>query len=216
MKKFLALALLSLSFNTQAFDQLAKLDFSNLYGNTNAGIYEMKVSFEPKKSISTSGLTFSTHRDDNDLYCVTTATFEVGTMNMSVVNVLNGWTTSVTKKVSASVSIQSEDETCETNIEKLAGKQALYASLSLDAITLPVKAPFDYKTVGMYLAPFNGYLYLNSTVEVNGDKLVVNPSELLTEASIKTSNTNNASVTYYVFATKEATTLSLGTGLIKF
>lgn len=217
MKTIFALSLVLLSFNLSAFEQKASLDFTNLYGQTNAGAYEMKVSFEAKKTLSETTLSFSTHRDDNDLYCVTTASFHVGVLNFTLTDVKTGWTKNITKKISGSISSQSNDETCETNIEAFAGNQNLYVSLGLnEAITLPVVAPFDYKTVGVYLAPFNGYLTLQSSVNVKGNKLVLDPSELFSAGSIQATNTQNASVTYYVFAQKEATTLSLGTGLIKF
>ena len=217
MKTILSLALLVSSMTAFAFEQKATLDFTNLYGKTDAGLYEMTVNLNAKKTLSESVLTFSTHRDDNDLYCVTTATFEIGEMNFSLVEKRTGWVQNITKKVTATLSVQSADETCETDIEKFAGNQSLYATLGLNIdITLPVKAPFDYKRVGTYLAPFNGYLYLNTLVEVKGDKLSLNPSKLFDAASILSTNSNNSSVTYYVFAQKEATTLSLGTGLIRF
>lgn len=217
MKTIFALSLMLLALNVSAFEQKATLDFTNLYGQTNAGLYEMKVSFESKKTLSETTLTYSTHRDDNDLFCVSTATFEVGTMNFTLTDVKTGWTKNLTKKITATISSQSTDETCETNIEKFAGNQNLYANITNnEAILLPVKAPFNYKTVGAYVTPFNGYLYLQSQVEVKEGKLVVNPSELLMKGSILATNVNNASVTYYVYAQDEVTTLSLGTGLIKF
>lgn len=217
MKKFLALSLALISLNLSAFEQKASLDFTNLYGQTNAGAYEMKVSFEAKKTVSESALTFSTRRDDNDLFCVTTASFEVGVLHFTLSDKNSGWTKKISKKISGSVSSQSNDETCETDIEKFTGNQNLYVTLGLnEAILLPVKAPFDYKTVGVYLAPFNGYLYLQTAITSKGEKLALDPSELLSAASIQATNTNNSSVTYYVYAQNESTTLSLGTGLIKF
>lgn len=217
MKTILSLALLLSSMTAFAFEQKATLDFTNLYGKTDAGLYEMTVVLNAKKTLSESTLSFKTVRDDQYLFCVTTATFDIGEMNFSLVEKRNGWSKNITTKVTAEISIQSEDETCETNLEKFAGNQSLYASLNLNQpIALDVKAPFDYKAVGAYLAPFNGYLYLNSNVEVKGNKLSLNPSKLLDAASILSTNSNNSSVTYYVFAQKEATTLSLGTGLIRF
>lgn len=217
MKTFLTLALLAISASVSAFEQTATLDFSNLYGKTDAGVYEMKVTFTPKTTNSESTLSFNTHQDDGWFTCTTTASFEIGEMNFSLVNVKNGWTKNITRKISAGVSNQVDGTECDTSIEKLAGKQVVYSLIGLqEPIVLDVKAPFEYKSVGVYLAPFNGYLNLESDLTVVGNKLVLNPSELLTARSILPMNANNSSVTYYVYAVDGATTLSLGTGLIKF
>lgn len=205
-----------ININVYAFTQSTTLDFTNLYGNTNAGKYEMNVTFTPKVTQSVSSLSFSTHRDDNDLYCVTSAKFEVGQMLFTLKDVQSGWTFQTAKTLEGSVSYQSDSETCEKDLSKFSGNLSLYTSLSLQEITLPVKAPFDYVKVGTYLAPFNGYLYLNAEIKTSAGQLVIDPSKLLTEKNILSQNKQNASVTYYVFATKEATTLSLGNGLIKF
>lgn len=217
MKILLALAAFTVSINVNAFTQKASLDFTHLYGKTNAGLYEMSVTFTPKATKSLSGLTFDTHRDDNDLFCVTTVKFEIGQMLFTLTDVKTGWTFTTAKSIHASISRQSENETCENDVTKFKGRQNLYAPLGLnEAILLPVKAPFDYKTVGTYLSPFNGYVYLEADINSSDAQLTIDPSQMLTERSILSQNKQNASVTYYVFANNETTTLSLGTGLIKF
>ncbi|WP_409480215.1 hypothetical protein [Pseudobdellovibrio sp. HCB154] len=217
MKTMLFIAGLFLNVNVYAFTQNATLDFTNLYNNTNAGKYEMSVTFASKATPSVSTLKFSTHRDDNDLYCVTEAQFEIGQMTFSLTDVKTGWSFNVSKAVLATVSHQSDDETCVTDANFFAGEKTLWAQVGLNqAIELPVAAPVGYDRVAAYLSPFNGYLNLAAYLNVVNGQLVVNPSELLTAKSITSQNTQNASVTYYVFASKENTSLSLGTGLIKF
>lgn len=217
MKTMLFIAGLFLNVNVYAFTQNATLDFTNLYNNTNAGKYEMSVTFASKATPSISTLKFSTHRDDNDLYCVTEAQFEIGQMTFSLTDVKTGWSFNVSKAVLATVSHQSDDETCVTDANFFAGEKTLWAQVGLNqAIELPVAAPVGYDRLAAYLSPFNGYLNLAANLNVVNGQLVVNPSQLLTAKSITSQNTQNASVTYYVFASKENTTLSLGTGLIKF
>ena len=217
MKFILALAAFTVSINVNAFTQKADLDFTNLYGKTNAGHYEMTTTFTPKTTKSFSSLVFSTHRDDNDLYCVTTAKFEIGQMSFTLTDIKTGWTYTTARTISAAIAIQADDENCINDATKFTGTQSLYATLGLnEAITLPVKAPFDYQQVGTYLSPFNGYLNLNAEIKTSDFQLVIDPSQMLTEKAITSQNKQNASVTYYVFASKDATTLSLGTGLIKF
>lgn len=217
MKTILFIAGFIVNINAYAFTQNANLDFTNLYGNTNAGKYTMSLTLTPKTTKSLSGLSYSNRRDDNDIYCVTTAKFEIGQMLFTLKDIETGWTFQTSRTVEASISFQSDSETCMTDISKFAGSQSLYAELGLNKeITLPVKAPFDYQKVGAYLAPFNGYLYLNAELQVSEGQLVIDPNKLLTEKSVAATNKNNSSVTYYVFAAKEATTLSLGNGLVKF
>lgn len=217
MKYLLALAAFTVTINVNAFTQKAALDFTNLYGKTNAGLYEMSTTFTPKVTKSLSGLTYSTHRDDNDLFCVTTAKFEIGQMLFTLKDVKTGWTFTTAKTINASISIQSDDESCVTDLSKFTGNHSLYATLGLhESIALPVKAPFDYEKVAAYLSPFNGYLYLNADLQVADGQLTIDPSQMLTEKSILSQNKQNSSVTYYVFASKESTQLSLGNGLIKF
>lgn len=216
MKTILGLLALTLSLNVSAYVRDAELDFSNVYGNTNVGEFLVKVEFSPKKTLSVSSLTNNTVRDDNDLYCVTNATFEIGEMNFFLVNKTTGWAKIMKKKITASVSSQSTTAECNNDINQFAGAQAVYATLGLnEAIALPVKKlPFDYESVGVHLAPFNGYLYLNANITVENNKLVLDPSNLLTKETIEATNTNNDTMSYFLFAKKEATTLSLAVGLV--
>lgn len=217
MKAVLFLVGLFLNINVYAFTQNVSLDFTNLYNHTNAGKYEMSVVFSAKATPSTSDLKFSTHRDDNDLYCVTEAQFEIGQMTFSLTNVQTGWSFITTQTVLATTSHQSENETCVTDVNFFTGQKTLWAAVGLNqAIELPVQAPKGYNRIATYLSPFNGYLTLNADLTAVNGKLVINPNQLLTTKNITSQNTQNASVTYYVFASKENTSLSLGTGLIKF
>lgn len=217
MKTFLASALLALSFNVSAFEQSAILDFSKLYGKTNVGVYQMTAKFTQKTTKSESTLSFNVHQDDGYFTCNTTANFEIGQLEVTLKNIGNGKTYKVSNPVIAGVTKTVDGQECDTSIENLAGKQIVYSQIGpKTAILLDVAAPYDYEAVGVWLAPFNGYLNLESDLTVVGNKLVMDPSDLLTKRSILSTNTQNASVTYYVFAQKESTTLSLGNGLIKF
>ena len=217
MRILLALTAFLVSVNVNAFTQKADLDFTNLYGNTNAGHYEMSVTFSPKTTKSFSGIVFEQHRFDNEIICVSTAKFEVGQMLFTLTDKKTGWTFTKAKNVLATVARQSLNENCENDISKFVGTHPLYVGVNLEeAITLPARAPFDYQSVATYLAPFNGYLYIDTAIKLEGLQLAIDPSQILTEKAITTQNKTNASVTYYVFATKDSTTLSLDTGLIKF
>ena len=217
MKTLLTMATLSMSFNIFALERSVTLDFSNLYGNTNAGIYEMKVNFIPKTTKSESTLDFHISNDDGYYSCTTSANFEIGKESLTLTNKNNGEVQKFETIIFGSVSSVVDGEDCDTSIDKLKGTQGLYSRVGFNKpFLLNVKAPFDYQAVGVYLEPFNGYLNIEADLSISGNKLVLDPSNLLTERSVMPLNDYNSSVTYYVYATKDTTTLSLGTGLIKF
>lgn len=217
MKNILFLAIVFLATTASALKPQATLDFTNIYSNTNAGLYQMTVTFQAKQTPSESLLYFGTHRDDNDLYCISKAIFNIGTMIVTLVDSKTGWSHVVNKPVMAEISHQSDTETCETNLQKFTGQKNVYAALGLNQpIVLPVVAPFDYQTVAVYLSPFNGYLYLPAQISEHNGKLILNPHELLTAQSILPNNINNNSVTYYVYAQGKSASLSLANGVVKF
>ncbi len=205
------------SLRTFAFSQKVTLDLTKLYGSTDAGVIEASFTFSPKQSTSRSYLETSNRNDDGMIFCVTSAHFDLGEMSVNLVNKKSGWTKSFTKKIAGSITAQNEGELCNATIEDFVGKQVVYSLVGLNqAIELPVKAPFDYTTVGMYLEPFNGYLNLAAEVTVDHDMLKINPAKFFTADEVTSLNQQNASATYYVFAQNRASTLSLGTGLVKF
>ena len=217
MKSLIACALLMTTFNIFAFERTTSLDLRNLYASTNAGEYIIKVEFTAKTSKSESTLSFSTRQDDGITYCTTSAYFDIGTMKFSMINKKTGETTNIVSPVVGSVYSTVESSECDTSIEKFQGKQIVYSQVGLkNPIALNTKAPFDYKSVEIYIQPFNGYLNVEADLVVSENKLILDPSELMTERSIMPRNSYNSTVTYYVYAQKEAETLSLGTGLVKF
>ncbi|MEA9358116.1 hypothetical protein SHI21_17920 [Bacteriovorax sp. PP10] len=213
MKSLLALTLAVTSFTTFAFDRSTTLDLTNVYGNNNAGLYDVIVEFAPKTTLSESSLTEELVYDDGYVNCKTSASFDIGEMRLTLITKKDGYTKSYTKKVVATVTQTSPSEKCIATLETLSGAQVTYSSLGINSITLPVKAPLNYKKVEANLAPFSGFLRLNTEIKTVNGKLVVNPSDLLTEANVLELNANHANLSYYVQATGEAGSLSLASGL---
>lgn len=87
-------------------------------------------------SLSQSALTYSTQRDDNDLYCVTEAEFEIGQMIFTLTQPKTNWSFTATKTVKATASYRSENETCVTDLNIFVGNMNLYASLGLNEAVL--------------------------------------------------------------------------------
>ena len=212
MKSFLALALVLTSINTFAFEKKATLDLTQVYGNHNAGLYEVTAAFTKKTTPSESSLTTKKVYDDGYFYCTTTAQFDVGQMDVTLVNKKTGWVKNVTKKIVASISRKSQDDNCITDLEGFSGEQLTISSLGLDQIVLPVAAPVNYDSVVVYLAPYAASFKLNANVEIAGDKLSVNPAELLNEKNVMQSNANNAVMTYFLVAKNGHAGLSLANG----
>ncbi len=202
-----------------AFEQKALLDFTNVYGDFNAGQYEAVVKLKSKKTPSFSALKTSFRRNDNDIFCLTTATFEVGELTFKVSKQDSDWTKISTQKIFGSVTHYSDTEKCDLSIENFVGRKKLYVQVSSDQgpFIFPVKAPYDYGKVVAWLTPFGGYLYVDFIVQENNGVLSINPSTLLTEESINPQANENVSKFYYFLAaTKENSTLSLATGVVDF
>lgn len=213
MKSFLALALLVTSVSSFAFEKNAVLDLTNVYGNNNAGLYDVKVEFASKKSLSESSLKTETIYDDGMVNCKTTAAFEVGQMRLTLVNKKDGYTKSYTKNIVATLTHTSPSEKCTATLDTFKGTQVSYASLGINSINLQVKAPKNYTAVLANLAPFSGFLELNTDIQVVDGKLVLDPSNLLSEESALELNSNHSNLSYYVQATGDAGSLSLASGL---
>lgn len=210
---------LLLSMSVFAFEQNVTLDFRNVYGNFNAGQYEAVVKLKSKKSQSFSALKTSFRRNDNDIFCLTTANFEVGEMIFKVSKQDSDWTKTSTQKIYGSVTHYSDTEKCDLSVDNFVGKKKLYVQVSTDQspFIFPVKAPFDYEKVVAWLTPFGGYLYVDVVVQENNGVLSINPSTLLTEESINPqANENVTKFYYFLAATKENSTLSLATGVVDF
>lgn len=215
MKSLLSLGLILLSTATFAFEQTANLDFSSLYGNFDAGKYQVTVNFIPKTTLTDAKLSEGMHRDDNDLFCTTSARFEIGEMIFTIKSTKETWIKVVKKTVFGSLSNTSSDEVCDKKLDAFLGNQNLHVSLGLDsAIDLPISAPKDYDSVSVWLTPYRGYLSLAAQVTLKNNILTINPSELLTERSIVPTNQYNAGLGYYVQATKKSSALSIGLGTV--
>lgn len=213
MKSFLALALVVTSFSSFAFERSATLDLTNVYGNINAGLYDVVVEFASKKTPSESSLKTETIYDDGNVNCRTSAAFDIGEMRLTLINKKDGHTKSYTKNIVATVSHTSPSEKCIATLNTFRGAQVSYASLGINSINLQVKAPKNYTAVIAHLAPFSGFFELKTDIQVVDGKLVVDPSNLLSEESTLELNSNHSNLSYYVQATGDTGSLSLASGL---
>lgn len=213
MKSFLALTLAVTSFCSFAFERSATLDLTKVYGNNNAGLYTVLVKFASKKTLSESSLKSELVYDDGNVNCKTSAAFEIGEMKLTLIDKKDGYTKSYTKQIVATVTHTSPSEKCIATLDTFSGSQITYASLGINSINLPVKAPLNYKSVQANLAPFSGFFELNTEIQVINGKLVVNPSDLLSERSALELNSNHTNLSYYIQATGDAGSLSLANGL---
>lgn len=215
MKKFTALALLTLSLNSMALERSSELDFRSLYGNLDAGIYDLNVKLVAKKSLSEGTISTKVSRFDNDYSCTTSAGFEVGELKYTLSKRGTNWKKEGTKKIVAHINYTVEGTECDMRVENLAGNQMMYSSVSLNEspFTLPVTAPSGYESIGAYISPFSSYLNLSVMADLKNGKLTIDPKEVLTSDNIDQSNPYNRYQTYYyVFAKDGRGQLSLKGG----
>lgn len=213
MKTILVLALAVTSFSSLAFERNATLDLENVYGNNNVGLYNVVVEFASKKTLSESSLSTELVYDDGSVNCITSALFDIGEMKLTLIDKKDGYTKSYVKKITAQIKHTSPTEKCIATLEDFTGKQVTYADLGIQSITLPVKAPKNYKSVLINLAPYSGFFELNTTIKSVNGKLAVDPSNLLAEGSVLELNSRHENLTYYVQAISDSGSLSLASGL---
>lgn len=219
MKTFSALSLLLISITSFAFEQRAELDFSSVYGGLNAGAYEVIVKLSSKVNLSKASIQTTLDRHDNDLTCTTSARFEVGEMHFSMRSTHQTWDRVKTQKIYGIVKHVVDGSHCDLSLENLKGSKTLYLVMSLNEgfIELPVAAPRGYANVAVWITPFTGYLKLETEIWEENGELILDPSLLLSEDKIYPANDYNASkLHYYLTARKQATTLSLGSGVVEF
>lgn len=205
MKLFTTLALLTLSLNSLALERSSELDFTALYGNLDAGIYDLNVKLVAKKSSSVGKVATKVSRFDNDYSCTTSAEFEVGELRYSLVKRGTAWKKDGIKKIISYINYTVEGTECDTALENLAGNQMMQASISLNEspFTLPVAVPNGYETIEAYIAPFSSYLNLSVMAELKNGKLIIDPKEALTSENIDQSNPYNRYQTYYYVYAKQ-------------
>lgn len=215
MKFFATVSLLALSFNSIALERSSELDFTKLYGNIDAGIYDLKIKLVPKKSLSKGTISTKVSRFDNDYTCTTSAGFDVGELNYTLAKRGTNWKVAGSKKIMAHINYTVEGTECDLSLENLRENQMMYASVALNEspFTLPIIAPSGYESLAAYISPFSSYLNLSVMAELRNGHLEIEPKEVLTSENIDQSNPHNRYQTYYyVFAKQGLGHLSLKGG----
>ncbi|WII73478.1 hypothetical protein QJS83_06290 [Bdellovibrio sp. 22V] len=189
----------------------ATLDFTNAYGGFNAGHYVVTAEFNAVQQPATAQLTRRQHRDDHDLYCVSTLTYDVGAMTLTLKNSLNGEVISRTLPLQATISKQDESEECTLTENDFAGDQVLYVSTTGRPYDLNVAPPKGWNKVQVWLSPFNT-LTVKAKLTKTEKGLEIQPQTLFNDSLFATDSRNTLSMFYYLTAVESSGTLSLAVG----
>lgn len=191
------------------------LDLSNLYNGFDAGIYQYDVKLISSGKIVPA--TVSKHRtqDDAMIFCTTTVSFEVGTIEVTLTK--DNWSKKETYPVKAVMSETSEDSCAGHTVEQRSGNTKVSLVFSNKTIELPVNAPARYSKINGYITPFRGRLTSSAVITHDG-KQFINSSEVLNEETLISLNQQIDQYQYYITATNSDnySTLSLGTGVRNF
>lgn len=212
MKAFIFALILSTSVTSFAFTVESKLDLRATYGNFNAGLYQVTSELVSYDTSVEANFSQSLKRDDNDLFCVSTVSFNVGSIKTTIKNLETGASFSRVQPLIATTSIQDETEECKTTLASFAGPQDLYMSTTGTYYVMPVAAPAKYNEVRLWLTPLQ-----TPRLKVNLIKgfksLHLNAKGLFTLERF-TTNYNKLDLTYYLQAVQGDSALSLAVGVI--
>ncbi|KYG69578.1 hypothetical protein AZI87_10425 [Bdellovibrio bacteriovorus] len=209
MKKIAFFAVLFASLTAFAADLTGKatLDLTNTYGGFNAGLYEVTVQFTANNQVVTSEIKRSQRHDDGENFCVSSLNFKVGTLVTTVKNVITGNTLVRTMDLTATTSIQNDNEECVTTASDFAKETAMYVTTSQGPWVLPVAPPKGWDQVQVWLNPFNTLTVFASLTE-EGGALKFDTTNLF-NASLFNTNHNRLELFHYLTAVEGSGTLSL-------
>lgn len=215
MKVLVFVLTLSTALTSFAADLKAEaiLDFRSTYGGFNSGLYQVTTEIVANTAPSEAVLTQSQHRDDGEVFCVSTLSYEVGVIKTTIKDLVTGISFSRVQTLKATTSIQDEDMTCTTTADSFVGEKVLYVSTTGTPYALPVAAPKGYDSVQVWLSPLQT-LTVKTTVAKAGAVLKLQPQGLFSAETLFAPGSHNQLVlNYYLTAVQGSTTLSLAVGV---
>ena len=215
---FIIGALLTGSLLCNAETLTAKLDFSRLYNRTNAGVYDVTLDFNIFESadVQISQEIVPAPGDDQPYsdynVCHTEIRLNVGYAKLNFVDTKKRDLTSLAKNLELYTGYYDETDKCSNAADLLTqGKLSFTAYYYFGSFILKYRAPADFKNIeaGFYAFPFGYSVNLQVVADRNGKLLVPDlKSQLLSQVK----RGNKEGISYHVYASKDDSTLTLGTG----
>ena len=218
--KVLVLALItSAAANSFAQSMNAYLDFSNLYGKTNAGQYFVGVALNPKAE-ATLEITQSLEQPPSDdqsalpEVCLTEIRLNAGNYTFIMTDAKKNTAVTLTQNMDLYTGFYDETETCTPVETLLAGPLSFNPYFNLGGFDLSYRAPAGYSkiTTALYIFPYGYSVSLVPSKNADGSYSVQN---LKAQMDSQVKRGNKEGLSYYTFAQQDNSTLSLGNGFVE-
>lgn len=207
------------SLNIKADVMSGYLDLSNLYGKTDAGRYFLSLALDTDKTaVLDINRSLSAAPGDEPWtepkVCLTDLNVIAGKATLILADVDKDESKTVIQTVRLYSSHYDESENC-SSIEQILEKGITFtAYINMGTVSLNRKAPYDYDKLESYISIFPyGYSVTLQFKQVAKGRYVA--TDLKSQLSSQVKRGNKEALSYYIYAAKEQTTLSLGQGFIE-
>lgn len=196
------------------------LDLSKLWGKTNAGQYFVGLTLDVKDSASlevTQKLSAPPSEDQpgsEPQVCLTEFRVDAGQLTLILTDTLKNSAIQTSQNISIYASYFDQTEQCTPLDELLQTDVGFMAYFNLGTITMNYRAPKGYEDIRTSLSVFPYGYNVNLKFEQNADGSYT-ATDLKSQLSAEVKRGNKEGLSYYTYAQKENSTLSLGYGFIE-
>lgn len=208
------------TFNANADVMNGYLDLSKLWGKTDAGQYFVGLALIVKDSARlevTQKLSAPPSEDQpgsEPQVCLTEFRVNAGQLTLILTDTLKDHAIQATQNISIYASYFDQTEKCSSVDELLQTNVGFMPYFNLDTVTINYPAPKDYDEVRTSISvfPYGYNVILNFEKNSDGSYTAVN---LKSQLSAQVKRGNKEALSYYTYAQKESSSLSLGYGFIE-
>lgn len=196
------------------------LNLSKLWGKTNAGQYFVGLTLDVKDSAVlevTQKLSAPPSEDQpgsEPQVCLTEFQVNAGQLSLILTNTVKDLATQASQNISIYASHFDQTEKCTAIDELLQTGVGFTAYFNLGSVTMNYRAPKDYEEIRTALTVFPYGYNVNLKFEKNADGSYT-AANLKSQLSVQVKRGNKEGLSYYTYAQKDNSTLSLGNGFIE-
>ena len=219
--KFILLAFsIAASFNANADVMSGYLNLSKLWGKTDAGQYHVGLALIVKDSATlevTQKLSAPPSEDQpgsEPQVCLTEFRVNAGQLTLILTDTVKDSSTQAAQNISIYASYFDETEKCSSVDALLQSDVGFMPYFNLGTITMNYRAPKDYDEIRTALSVFPFGYHVNLKFEKNSDGSYT-AANLKSQLSAQVIRGNKEALSYYTYAQKENSSLSLGYGFIE-
>ncbi len=208
------------AFNASADVMSGYFNLSNLWGKTDAGQYFVGLTLNVKNSATLkvtqklSGPPSEDQPGSEAQVCLTEFRVNAGQLTLILTDTLKNYAIQETQNISIYTSYYDQTEKCTSVDELLQTNLGFMPYFNVGTVTMNYPAPKDFDEIRTAITVFPYGYHVNLKFEKNSDGSYT-AVNLKSQLSAQVKRGNKEALSYYTFAQKENSTLSLGYGFIE-